>query len=895
MADFPPIVERLRSHSHFARRIIGVECGLANELFSAWDLPFSRSEMQNFIQAESAHPAADLRAVLRRLRHRVWLRVAGRDLAGLANLPEVMATMTDLAEVSIAAAQSHAHQEMVNRYGVPIGAETGLQQQLIVVAMGKLGGAELNVSSDVDLIFVYPEEGKTNGARVVSNHEFFTYLGKQIIAALADVTADGFVFRVDMRLRPYGESGALTISFLALEAYFITQGRPWERYAWIKARPITGTCHGELAALVKPFVFRRYLDYGAVAQLRDLHGQIRSEVMRRDRVDDIKLGPGGIREIEFLAQVFQLVRGGREPRLQGRSTLATLAQLTELKLLTHENFTALSESYVFLRNLEHRLQYLDDAQTQTLPSNPDNQARIAQSLGHGTYDQVLAVLQQHRDCVTQQFDAIFAIDPADDNGQVALLWRGVFGTAESADILQRKGFRDGIRIHERLAATRRSSRYQQLPESSRSRFDALVPAVLDMSGGMPNSDETLIRTLELFEAVSRRETYLALLLENRNALKKVMELASASGWAVKYLAQNPILLDELLDHRELGAVPDWPALERELRREIQQHDGDTEKQWDLLRHFKQAQVFGLIAQDIAGQLLLETLSDHLSDLADCLLDIALGAAWRGLKTKHRDLPQFSIISYGKLGGKELGYGSDLDIIFLYDDTHPDAPENYARLAQRLNSWLTTYTASGVLYETDLRLRPDGASGLLVSSVQAFTEYQTTHAWLWEHQALTRARFCAGDVRIGAAFETIRLDVLRRKRDLRPLQQEVIGMRDKMRQGHSIPAGVFDIKHGDGGLIDIEFIVQYLVLGYAHRHVELTSNVGNIALLERCRSLGLVAPELAYQVANAYRELRRLQHRAWLDEQTDARVEHERVVSYVGPVKQLWQRLLGNPA
>ena len=895
MADFPPIVERLRLLSHFARRIMGDDPDRIDALFGVWDRVFLRAEMQDFVQRELAPQPADLTAVLRRLRQRVWLRVAGRDLSGLGNLQEVMATMTDLAEVSIGAAQSRAHQEMVDRYGFPIGAETGLPQQLIVVAMGKLGGAELNVSSDVDLIFVYPEEGETNGVRVLSNHEFFTYVGKQIIAALADVTADGFVFRVDMRLRPYGESGALTISFPALEAYFITQGRPWERYAWIKARPLTGVGHDELAALVKPFVFRRYLDYGAVAQLRELHRQIRTEVMRRDRLDDVKLGPGGIREIEFLAQVFQLIRGGREPRLQGRSTLATLAQLSELKLLTHENCTALSASYVFLRNLEHRLQYLDDAQTQTLPANPDDQMRIAHALGQSRYDQVIALLQQHRDCVSQQFEAIFAIDPADDNGQATLVWRGVFGAAESADKLQRMGFGDGAQIHERLMATRRSSRYQQLPESSRSRVDALVPALLEMSGGMPQPDATLVRTLELLEAVSRRETYLALLLENRNALTKLLEFASASGWAVKYLAQHPILLDELLDHRELGAAPDWSRLADELRREIQQHDGDTEKQWELLRHFKQAQVFALIAQDIAGQLLLETLSDHLSALADCILDIALGAAWRGLKAKHCEVPQFGIISYGKLGGKELGYGSDLDIIFLYDDTHAEAPENYARLAQRLNSWLTTYTASGVLYETDLRLRPDGASGLLVSSVQAFAEYQTTHAWLWEHQALTRARFCAGDVRIGAAFETIRVEVLRRERELPPLRQAVIAMRDKMRQGHPIPVELFDIKHGDGGLIDIEFMVQYLVLGYTHHHAELIANVGNIALLARCGSLGIIEPELARQVADAYRELRRLQHRAWLDEQSEARVAPERVVSYVEPVRQLWQRLLGNPA
>ena len=834
MHEFLSIIERLRSHSHYARRLTGANSDLVDDLQAHYTRPFSRTDMEDFLREELTRKPGELKSALRRLRQRVWLRSAARDLSGLADLAEVMATMTALAEVAIASAQASAQQELVSRFGAPIGDESSTAQELIVVAMGKLGGAELNVSSDVDLIFVYPDDGKTNGAHQISNQEFFTQLGKQIIATLAETTSEGFVFR-------------------------------------------------------------RYLDYGAVAQLRELHRQIRTEVMRRDRIDNIKLGPGGIREIEFLAQVFQLIRGGRDVRLQDRSTLATLDYLAEMNLVTQENCDELRASYIFLRNLEHRLQYLDDAQTQVLPSDGEDQLQIANSLGMPNYDLARALLEFHRRCVTRQFDAIFSKDPSEPKASMGSLWLSPIGKDESVAYLRKAGYRDASHVYERLSGIQRSSRYQQLPESSRIRFDGLVPAVIEMAPRMPNPDETLIRTLDLFEAVSRRETYLALLLENQSALKKVLELASASGWALNYLRQHPILLDELLDHRELGTTPDWPKLKRQLQQEILQHEGDVERQWDLLRHFKQAQMFRLIAQDIAGNLALETLSDHLSDLADCLLDIAVSAAWRALKTKHRDLPLFCIAGYGKLGGKELGYGSDLDIIFLYDDAHPDAAEQYGRLAQRLNSWLTTYTPAGMLYDTDLRLRPDGASGLLVSSVEAFAEYQESHAWLWEHQALTRARFCAGDARVGAVFEKIRNDMLCKERPLGDTRKEINEMREKMRQGHPNPSALFDIKHDAGGLVDIEFIVQYLVLGFSHRHESLVANVGNIALLEVSGVLGLIEPGHAHRVAVAYRELRRLQHRAWLDGQTSPRVAQQIAAPLIEPVIRLWQSLIASPA
>ncbi|MDQ3261482.1 MAG: bifunctional [glutamate--ammonia ligase]-adenylyl-L-tyrosine phosphorylase/[glutamate--ammonia-ligase] adenylyltransferase, partial [Pseudomonadota bacterium] len=650
------VVAQLRAFSRYANRLLNGKPEFEFQLLADCGEPFSRAEMEVFLRSELVRAPAELKDCLRRLRQSVWLRTAARDLAGTADLAEVMSTITALAEISIAAAQTDAEAALQKRYGLPVGDETGAPQQLMVVAMGKLGGHELNVSSDIDLIFVYPEEGDTDGPRRISNHEFFALLGKALIATLAEITGLGFVFRVDMRLRPYGDSGALAISLPALEAYFITQGRPWERYAWIKARPITGTRQADLSELIRPFVFRRYLDFGAVAQLRELHGQIRSEVMRRDRVNDIKLGPGGIREIEFLAQVFQLIRGGRESRLQGHSTLATLGHLAELKLLSADNTRALTESYSFLRNLEHRLQYLDDAQTQTLPMAIEDQMRLALAMGLSSYAEFVTVLDQHRGQVTRQFEAMFGLEAGERDGQTALLWRGHLAEAAALDRLSAIGFQNSAKVLERLTAIRRGARYRQLPEPSRARFDALAPVLIETAGGLQRPEDTLIRTLDLLETVSRRETYLALLLENRSTLKKVSELASASGWAVKYLAQHPILLDELLDHRELGATPDWAELRRSLRQDCSHQPNNTERQWELLRHFKQAQVFRLIAQDIAGQLPLEKLSDHLSDLADCILDVILESAWCGLKVKHTDRPQFCVVGYGKLGGKELGYG-----------------------------------------------------------------------------------------------------------------------------------------------------------------------------------------------------------------------------------------------
>lgn len=885
----PQLLERLTQFSRFAKRTLEGDETLAEELAATFDRPFSIEEMAAFLDRHGATDEASLKAALRRLRRRVILRVMARDVGARASLPEVAGTMSALADACVRVALARITADLAATHGTPIGEETAQPQELIVIGMGKLGGHELNVSSDIDLIFVFPEQGETSGARRISNQEFFEQAGRKLIGMLSEHTADGYVFRVDMRLRPYGDSGPLAMSFGALDEYLVTQGRPWERYAWIKARAITGNRADELQALIRPFVYRRYLDFTALASLRDLHRQVRAEVMRKERLEDIKLGPGGIREIEFVAQVFQLIRGGRELALQERATLPTLARLAEMQLLSSDTAGELSRAYVFLRNLEHRLQYLDDAQTQTLPTAAEDRDRIAKAMGFSDYTAFHGELERHRALVTRHFDAIFAGNPSAPEHAGTAVWRnGVTGT-ESEEQVRALGYRDPAEAVRRLQAFRNSSKYRQLPDTSRSTLDALVPNLITEAAALSNPDQALISVLELLETISRRGAYLSLLAEHPPVLSKVAALACKSRWAMNYLKQHPIVLDEFLDHRELLAAPNWPRLRDELLRDARESPADVEQDMVRLRHVKQAHMFHLIAQDLEGLLTVEKLSDHLSDLADLLLGVTLAQCWRHLPKRHRTEPVFAVIGYGKLGGKELGYGSDLDIVFLYDDDHADAPETYARLAQRMNTWLTAYTAGGMLYDTDLRLRPDGASGLLVSTVQAFDRYQHEQAWTWEHQALTRARFCAGDASVGKAFDGIRTSVLCQPRDANQLRRDIIEMRDKMRREHQ-PKGGFEVKHSPGGLIDVEFVVQYLVLAHADRHPALTDNIGNIALLHRCASLGLLGTELADGAASSYRQLRAMQHRAWMNG-LEPNFPVQEVADVARPIVALWRAVM----
>lgn len=893
-------------HSFYLRQQLNARPALCTQLAEYWQLPISEDLLRHALTPEAADDAS-LKTQLRQLRQWVMCHLIIRDITGLATLDEVVETMTLLADVTTNHALDFVHRQLVPLYGEPLDSQ-GRPQRLMVIGMGKLGGRELNVSSDVDYIFVYPENGETAGGegfrpKKLENVDFFTRLAKRLIAALGEITGDGQVFRVDMRLRPNGDSGPLVCSLDALETYFITQGREWERYAWIKARIMNSGDNAQpewmeaLSRTARPFIFRKYLDFGAINAMRDLHAQIRREVARKDMANHIKLGPGGIREIEFMAQVFQLIRGGRDSSLQIRPTCSVLKRLVARGILAASTEQALRTAYRFLRNLEHRLQYVEDKQTHMLPTTPEAQAQIAISMGFADWAAMMTVLDGHRQVVSQHFDAVFS-DPEEGEHRLTALWGGQLDSETALGELGELGYRQPQETWERLERLRQSGRYRQLPASNRERLDAVGPRLLEAAVATSQPDVTLCRGLDFLEIISRRGAYLAMLQQYPQTLRKVADMIGNAAWAAEYLNRHPILLDEFLDPRLLDAVPDWREFREQLEARLAEHVGDTEREMDILREAHHAQVFRLLAQDLAGVLTIERISDHLSELADQIVQVTLNLCWQTVRNRHCEMPKFAVIAYGKMGGKELGYASDLDMVFLYEDEDQSASENYTRLGQRLNTWLSSRTPAGILFETDMRLRPNGDSGLLACSVAAFEQYQQESAWVWEHQALTRARFCAGDPAVGAKFEAIREAMLRRPRDLAALRDDVLSMRQKMRDNLASPPdvvarGEFDLKHDLGGIVDVEFIVQYLVLGYAHQHPALCANSGNIALLKLAGELGLIDPAQAEAVRHAYREYRRLQHAQRLADNPAARQRVEALQPQIAAVRQLWQAVFGS--
>ena len=936
----PLRLDELPRLSHYVARALDLEAGHGTaeavrlELLGSFAAHAWTAQRMRALLAGEMHTGSDgkvLAAALRRLRRKVMLALIARDATGVANLAEVMRTTTDLAEVALDAALTfHAH-DLAAVHGVPTSA-AGVPQDLLVVGMGKLGGAELNVSSDIDLVFVYDEDGATRAdarhsapPRPLTNHEFFERLGRRLIAALADLTADGFVFRVDMRLRPNGEAGPLAVSGAMLEEYLVGLGREWERFAWLKGRVVSppvfasaaqfAAQRAALESVVRPFVFRKYLDYGAIAALRELHAQVRAETGRRsagrdDRSDNVKLGRGGIREIEFLAQTFQVIRGGREPRLRSRSTLATLECLVELGSLPAKTGHKLAAAYEFLRNLEHALQYVDDAQTHVLPVDQAARTRVAALLGARDADALVAHYRAVREDVAFAFDAVF-VEPRAE--QASLPLPDVPGGGSNVAALEQHvaalGYSDPAATAQRLRGVLSARRVQVATDAARTRIERLLKSGLDAAAARSaasstdiGNDELFARFAQLVEVIGGRSTYVSLLNEFPAARERVMRLLAASRWAADYLVRHPILLDELLDERvelfDNEHTPEWSRWADGVRAQLAESDGDHEAQMNLLRDHHHAQVFRLLVADLDGRLTVERLADHLSALADATLALTLECAWQTVPKRHRPVPAFAVISYGKLGGKELGYASDLDLIFLYDDAHPDAAEIYSMLARRLVSWLTTQTSSGILFDIDLRLRPNGNAGLMVSSFDAFVRYQRNDdglgAWVWETQALTRARHSCGDPDLGQRFEDERAAILSRPRELPALCREVLAMRQKMFDGHPNKTAKFDLKHDPGGMVDIEFIVQYLVLAHANARPQLLLNLGNIALLQMAGELGLINESLARQVAAAYRTFRSVQHRLRLNGAERARVAPEEVRHESDAVRRLWHAVFGEP-
>lgn len=889
--EFDERVAKMFRASRFAEYTCAAHPHVLPLLRERGDAPFDLEREATALARAATAEALD--AALRDLRRRAMLHIMYRDLNGLATLDEVVTTVSALAATCIARAVGFHEAAVANLFG--LAESTTPHQRLLVVGMGKLGGSELNVSSDVDLVFIHHEDGGAAAGR--SWHEFHCEIGKRVIRSLDAVTTDGFVFRTDMRLRPFGASGPLVSSLASLESYFVTQARPWERYAWLKGLALTGhpDTRTELDALVTPFVYRRYHDYGAIDDIRALHAQIRVESgKRRAQVDDIKLGRGGIRELEFVAQMFQLIRGGRERSLQRRSTRRALDAIAELGILPPERVRALQTAYEFMRNLEHRLQYLDDAQTQSLPVGDDERTRIADAMGYPDWQPFLAELDRHRAIVLREFESLFAAPApnaragADVNGDLAQHCESLLGRVELP--AERRS-----NIIDRVRAWQLASRTQSLSAKSRQRMEALIPLALEAALRFPgDARNTFFRLFDLIDAIDKREAYLALLVEFPAVLERITRIASQSAFAADFLKKHPVLMDELLDAREANAPIDWHHERTKLREACDVAEGDVERQYEILRHTKQVLTLKLNVADLDGRLSVMALSDDLTALADLLLDTSLTLAARALKLKPAHdwnaVGGFAVLAYGKYGSKELGYASDLDLVFIADE-HADGAA-YARLAQRVLSWLNTMTPGGVLYDTDLRLRPDGDAGLMVSRLSAFADYQQQRAWLWEHQALTRARWCAGDPTLKSPFDAIRAEILARARDTQALRVEVNAMRDKMRADKKDAADRLDLKHTKGGIVDVEFIVQYLILAHSNEHPEFLGNLGNFALLTRAAALGLLDETLATSVGKAYLAFRERQHRARTNNEAKTLIAPTELVNERKTVTEAWRALLG---
>ncbi|MFT7722676.1 MAG: bifunctional [glutamate--ammonia ligase]-adenylyl-L-tyrosine phosphorylase/[glutamate--ammonia-ligase] adenylyltransferase [Roseateles sp.] len=853
-----------------------------------------------------------LASSLRVARHLVLERLAVLDIEQHAGVADVTLAMTHLAEVTLDRALAAARAELDGIHGAPRTADGG-DIAFWVLGMGKLGARELNVSSDIDLIYVYEDDGATHGARPVSAHEYFANVAKRLYALIGDVTDDGQVFRVDLALRPNGKSGPPVVSLAMLEEYFLVQGREWERFAWLKSRvvaPLAGPgAPGDprtlaLRDLVTPFVYRRYLDYGVFEGLRQLHGKVRSEAKARaagrpERANDVKLSRGGIREIEFIVQLLQVVRGGQFPEIRTRSTVKALAQLAARGLMKAETAQRLGEAYVFLRRVEHRIQFLDDQQTHCLPQADADLAWIAASLPLPDACALFGRLCDVRELVATEFDAL--LHEGGDRPAGGCKGGQCGGPAPAVD---GEDFLHGL--PEPLAAAVRAladgPRVQGLREESRQRLARLFQRAAQAVAAGECTLDAALRFVDWVGPLLRRESYLALLVERPAVQQRLLRLLGLARWPMRYLMQHPGVIDELADPLLLTARFDRDAFLADLGEREQgwarSGQADEESLLDTLRRAHHAEVFRTLVRDVEGRISVEQVADDLSLLADAVLQLAIGWAWRRFGKAHRPDPRLAVIAYGKLGGKELGYGGDLDVVFVFDDDDENATEIYGAFVRRLITWLTLRTAAGELFDIDTALRPNGNSGLLVTSLDQFEAYQTGRgsntAWTWEHQAITRARFCAGDARLAPRCEAVRRQVLTAPRDADALRREVQAMREKVRAARPVRAGLFDVKHSEGGMMDAEFAVQYLVLAHAAAHPALQDDLGNIALLRLAETLGLLPAGVGAAAADAYRELRRVQHRARLDEQSTA-LDAEAaapLAAHRDAVRALWRAVFG---
>ncbi|QSX30770.1 bifunctional [glutamate--ammonia ligase]-adenylyl-L-tyrosine phosphorylase/[glutamate--ammonia-ligase] adenylyltransferase [Shewanella cyperi] len=853
----------------------------------------------------------EAKAVLRQFRNRHMVRLAWRDFLGYSELEESLLDISALAEALIVAARDWLYQDMCQSLGTPVDGN-GRPQTLMILGMGKLGGRELNFSSDIDLIFTFPEHGETQGGRrSLDNQQFFIRMGQRLVNLLNQVTVDGFVFRVDMRLRPYGESGPLVVSFSALEDYYQEQGRDWERYAMVKARALGpwSSDSDELHSLLRPFVYRRYIDFSAIESLRRMKQLIAQEVRRRQLKDNIKLGAGGIREVEFVVQSFQLIRGGREPALRTQSLFGAIDTLYSLGQLEYLAVDELKHSYLLLRRVENLLQAIDDKQTQTLPDNPLDWQRLCYAMELANEIDLRTHLEAAMGKIHRHFRATVGGEEGDDNQEH---WTHQFWNVQQddhAEALLRDQQIDDPDFWPLLSAWRDTVSRRSIGPRGRETLDKLMPRLLAELVAMPQPSKAFKPVFGVVEQVLTRTTYLELLCENPGARAQLVSLCCASPWIATQLARFPMLLDELIDPAQLYDTTSLDDYGSELRQYLLRvPEEDMEQQMEALRQFKLSQQLKIASADVTGVLPIMQVSDHLTFLAEAIIEQVVHQAWQQVSARH-GIPEhltpgqmgFAVVGYGKLGGIELGYGSDLDLVFLHNYqgsgmTNGDKPIEishfYLKLAQRILHLFSTRTTSGELYEVDMRLRPSGASGLLVSEIERFGEYQRDEAWTWEHQALVRSRFVFGDNPLAVRFSAIRAEVLAKERDADKLKAEVRDMRTKMREHLlKVDSGMFDLKQSAGGIADIEFIAQYLVLANSHNWPEMAVWSDNVRIFQTAAELELLELPVAQHLTQAYCTLRDENHRLTLAGQA-GQLPLDQVEDHVERVCTIYEAVLG---
>ncbi|WP_321494695.1 bifunctional [glutamate--ammonia ligase]-adenylyl-L-tyrosine phosphorylase/[glutamate--ammonia-ligase] adenylyltransferase [uncultured Desulfobacter sp.] len=839
------------------------------------------------------------------------IRIAWRDLAGTAPLSETMADLSDLACACINFGFEQLYPTLTQKWGTPRDSK-GHVQNIVVLGMGKLGAGELNFSSDIDLIFVYPESGQTDGERSISNDEFFTKLCREFIKLFSTEHGTHF-YRVDTRLRPFGDSGPLVMDADAFEHYYQSQGREWERYAMIKASPVGGdiAAGNTIIQTLKPFIFRRYLDYGAFDSFRDMKQRITLQVKNARLKHNIKIGAGGIREIEFFGQLFQLIRGGVDPVLQARPILLVLDTLVKKNLINKTVCDELKQAYHFLRLVENRLQEYQDRQTHNIPEDPVQRQILALSMGYDDENAFYGELSRIQGVVHKHFSRLLVQDDDEDqennSQELKQIWESITDLQFQSEDISISGYEDTGSVVRHLKALAAHPNTRQLSQTGRKKLARLVPRLIKKAGLHPDSEEVIAKLIDLVATIERRTCYLSLLIENKGALDTLIILARKSPWIISFLSRHPVLLDELIYPETLYSPPKRDMLEREMESLITRvPEDDPEYLLEALNIFRQINTLRVAAADVSGNFPLMKVSDHLTWIAETILNQVVASSWqvitekygypKGMEGKGIDGCRFIAIAYGKVGGLEMGYKSDLDMVFVFDaesgytngtERSVDTTRFYSNLGQRIIHALTMHTQAGTLYGADMRLRPGGESGTIITHIQTYEDYLENQAWTFEHQALIRARPVAGDPALFKKFDTIRKKILTRRRDDAVLKKEVGQMRERMRtQRLKYEPGLFNLKQSKGGIVDIEFLVQYLVLRHACDHPDVVEWTDNIRLLEALSVDALISGEDSGILQNAYVSMRKAIHRLTLQERS-ATVDEELFREQAAKVAQIY--------